>query len=175
MFLKFPHTYAKTSKSLNTISKKVNKYIIIHDTQINYRPDITQAMRDLVSTGDWFVYAHINSGWGLTVLTREEPSHFAIAWDVPEGVGTEVKKMLKLVGIEATENCSCNRHAITMNGRGPEWCRENIETIIDWMGEEAKKRKVPFVRVACKLMVQRAIRTVLKNEKMEKNLTAGAV
>ncbi len=75
----------------------------------------------------------------------------------PAGPGTELKKLLKLVGITANPNCSCNRRARVMDEKGCEWCRENIETIVDWLGEEAAKRKLPFVRMGAKWLVRRAI------------------
>ena len=75
----------------------------------------------------------------------------------PHGPGTELKKLLKLVGITAAPGCSCNRRAKIMDEKGCEWCKENIETIVDWLGEEAAKRKLPFVRMGAKWLVRRAI------------------
>ena len=165
IFLKYPHTYETTSESLKKIAKKVTKYIIIHDTEMNYRPDITKAMKDLVATGEWHVRSHINKLWGLTILSREIPDHFSLAWLPDPGVGAEVKKLLAKMGIEAQPNCSCNRHAYEMDHRGPDWCEENIETIVDWLKEQAHLRKMPFVRIAGRLLVKRAIRNTRKGIK----------
>lgn len=73
------------------------------------------------------------------------------------GAGTELKKMLAAVGIESTPNCACNRRAAEMDARGPDWCEENIDTIVGWLREEATKRNLPFLDAAGRLLVRRAI------------------
>ena len=44
----------------------------------------------------------------------------------------------------------------------PGWTEQNIEQVIDWMQEEAKKRKLPFIRAAAKVLVKLAIRRAKK-------------
>lgn len=78
------------------------------------------------------------------------------------GVGTELKKLLSKIGIKATPNCSCNKRAELMDTHGIEWCENNIDTIVGWLREEATKRQLPFVDVAGKLLVKRAIRNAKK-------------
>lgn len=78
--------------------------------------------------------------------------------DYPNGPGTILSKMLSKIGIKSTPNCSCRRRAMEMNSRGPEWCAENIETIVGWLREESEKRKLPFVDFAGRLLIQRAIK-----------------
>lgn len=75
----------------------------------------------------------------------------------PHGPGTMVSNMLESIGIKASPNCGCKRKALTMNVNGNDWCEQNLETIIDWLEEEAKKRGLPFIRAAGKLLVKRAI------------------
>lgn len=77
---------------------------------------------------------------------------------VTGGPGTELKKLLASVGITSSPGCKCNRRAKTMDEMGCQWCSENVETIVDWLQEEAYKRHLPFVRLAAKMLVQRAIR-----------------
>jgi hypothetical protein len=78
------------------------------------------------------------------------------------GAGTELKKLLKKVGITASPTCSCNAKARTMDENGIEWCENNINTIVNWLKEEATKRKLPFVEIAGRLLVKRAIRNAKK-------------
>jgi len=78
------------------------------------------------------------------------------------GPGTELKKLLKLVGITASPTCSCNAKARAMDAGGCEWCEENLDTIVGWLREEAVKRKLPFVDLAGRLLVRRAIRNARK-------------
>jgi hypothetical protein len=49
---------------------------------------------------------------------------------VTSGPGTELKKLLKLVGITASPTCSCNARARTMDTNGCDWCEANIDTIV---------------------------------------------
>jgi hypothetical protein len=82
-----------------------------------------------------------------------------------QGPGTELKALLALVGIKAKPNCSCNKRANVMNemeAKEPGWCAANIETICDWLQEEATKRKLPFLRAAGKMLVRKAIRNAAK-------------
>lgn len=79
------------------------------------------------------------------------------------GVGTELKKLLSKIGITATPGCVCNKRAAIMDQRGVEWCEQNVETICDWLQEEATKRKLPFVRLAGKAIIHLAIKRAKKN------------
>ena len=73
------------------------------------------------------------------------------------GAGTELKAMLKMIGITSSPTCSCNKRAKTMDENGLEWCKENIPQIVTWLQEEAKKRRLPFSRLAAKKLVQLSI------------------
>ena len=78
------------------------------------------------------------------------------------GPGTELKKLLSLVGITATPNCSCNARARTMDANGCEWCEAHLDEIVGWLREEATKRKLPFVDMAGRVLVRRAISNARK-------------
>ena len=66
---------------------------------------------------------------------------------VPNGAGSILSGMISAMGIKSTPNCSCKRHALEMNTNGPDWCEENLGTILDWLNEEAQKR---FISVTLK-------------------------
>ena len=76
----------------------------------------------------------------------------------PNGPGTILSGMLEAVGIKSAPNCSCKQRAVRMNTMGNDWCEENMSEILDWLSEEAKKRRLPFIKTAAKLIVQRAIK-----------------
>lgn len=79
------------------------------------------------------------------------------------GPGTELKALLKdWLGIQASPNCSCNARARQMDEWGPELCEENLPTIVGWLEEQAKARKLPFVRFAAEQAVKLAIRRARK-------------
>jgi hypothetical protein len=59
-----------------------------------------------------------------------------------------------------------------MNIRGPEWCLNNLDTILAWLKEESAKRSLPFVETIAKLMVKKAIsksQRLLKKEQESNN------
>lgn len=72
------------------------------------------------------------------------------------GCGTELKKLLALLGI-VPKGCNCNAHVRRMDLLGPDWCSAEIEQIVGWLREEAAKRKLPFIEFAARLLVRRAI------------------
>jgi len=76
---------------------------------------------------------------------------------VANGPGNELKKLLARIGITASPQCRCNKRAALMNARGCDWCEANIDTIVGWLREEAKKRGLPFLDAAGKMLVRRAI------------------
>ena len=80
------------------------------------------------------------------------------------GPGTELKKLLARVGITASPTCSCNARARTMDANGCEWCEANIGQIVGWLREEATKRGLPFVDMAGRVLVKRAISNARKAE-----------
>jgi len=83
--------------------------------------------------------------------------------DHPNGPGTILSKMLEKLGIKSSANCSCKRKAMEMNKKGVEWCSNNVPTIVEWLREEATKRKLPFIDFAGKMLIQRAIKVAKKN------------
>ena len=83
--------------------------------------------------------------------------------------GQELKKLLKKIGIVASPNCPCNKRAKFMDMQGVEWCEENIDTIVEWLQEEATKRKLPFAQMAGKILVKRAIYNAKRNIKNMNN------
>jgi hypothetical protein len=79
------------------------------------------------------------------------------------GPGTELKKLLARVGITATPDCACNARAAEMDRQGVEWCEANIDTIVGWLREQATARGLPFLDVAGRMLVRRAIQNARRN------------
>ena len=100
-----------------------------------------------------------NSGTVYVVDTEHE------AYPRNCGVGTELKKLLATIGIKASPTCSCQRRASYLDDVGVAWCEENIETIVDWLSQEAAKRRLPFFRTAGRLLVRRAIMLARRSKK----------
>lgn len=83
---------------------------------------------------------------------------------ISEGAGTELKKLLSRIGITSSPNCKCNMYAAHMNNMGTQWCIDNTEEIISWLGSEAKKRKLPFSKFLGRQIIKLAIRRAKKKE-----------
>lgn len=92
-------------------------------------------------------------------VTRTEYLQSSI---VPSGPGTELKALLARIGIKAAPNCSCNARARLMDERGVDWCEANLKEIVGWLREEATKRGLPFVDLAGRMLVRKAIRNARK-------------
>jgi hypothetical protein len=80
------------------------------------------------------------------------------------GPGTELKALLKTIGIVASPTCSCNKRAQIMDEKGCDWCEEHIEEIDGWLAEEAKKRKLPYLSLAGRALIRLAIRRARKRD-----------
>ena len=76
----------------------------------------------------------------------------------PNGPGTELSKLLKRFGITATPDCACNARATEMDRQGVEWCEAQLDTIVGWLREQATARGLPFLDIAGRMLVRRAIR-----------------
>jgi len=103
------------------------------------------------------VWLHIDRGSTGANKTRE-----ALEEALLPGPGAELKSLLGYVGIKATPSCPCNQRAKVMNERGCDWCEENIDTISGWLEEEAKKRSLPYVHAAGRMLIRLAIRRARK-------------
>jgi len=79
------------------------------------------------------------------------------------GPGTELKKLLAKVGITASPDCACNARAAEMDRQGVEWCEGNLDTIVGWLREQAEARGLPFLDIAGRLLVRRAIANARRN------------
>jgi hypothetical protein len=109
-------------------------------------------------------------------LCRENPRYRDSFNDVPvrkgkppeKGPGTELSKLLNKMGYRPNSTCKCWKHKRTMNEWGPDKCKDNIDTIVEWLKNEAKKQSRMFNRHAAKLLVLIAIRRS-RNSCLNKN------
>jgi hypothetical protein len=92
--------------------------------------------------------------WRPDVVRPAPPAH---------GPGTELKALLARVGIVAAPDCSCNARAAEMDRQGVDWCEANIDTIVGWLREQAEARGLPFLDLAGRLLVKRAISNARRN------------
>ena len=109
----------------------------------------------------------------VLVFTKEKEkalkTHPKSLGDIGIGAGTELKKSLKLIGIESTPDCSCNNKARCMDLLGPDWCDHHINLIVDWLKYEAEQRNLPFVKSVVKMILKRVIKRARKKIKQYKS------
>lgn len=74
------------------------------------------------------------------------------------GPGTELKALLRTVGIVAKPGCSCNAKARQLDAWGPDECEARLEEIVGWLRDEARKRRFLWLDSAGRLLIKRAIR-----------------
>jgi hypothetical protein len=81
------------------------------------------------------------------------------------GPGTELSKLLKRFGIEPTPTCACRAKAAEMDAWGCDECErpERIAEVVAVMRGEAEARGLPFLDVAGRLLVRRAIQNARRN------------
>lgn len=79
--------------------------------------------------------------------------------------GTELSALLSRFGISSDEKgCKCKSRAAAMDRNGCDWCEANIDQIVGWLRESAAERGLPFVDMAGKLLVRRAIQNARRKE-----------
>ncbi len=81
------------------------------------------------------------------------------------GPGTELSRLLKRIGIEPTPTCACRAKAAQMDAWGCDECSkpERIDEVVAVMREEATARGLPFLDLAGRLLVRRAITNARRN------------
>jgi hypothetical protein len=116
------------------------------------------------------VVAQDGDEWTIDVEHPAYPRVSRLAEPAPTpagGPGTELKKLLARVGIMSTPNCSCNARAAEMDRQGCEWCETNLDTIVGWLREQAEARGLPFLDLAGRMLVRRAIKNARKSQRPE--------
>jgi len=98
--------------------------------------------RLLAERPDWFIAMHRPHQYGITLLgrtPRQRPPLPVFPWPIGFGPGTELKKMLVSVGIQSSPTCDCNAKMHIMDGWGVQGCRDNRDTIIQWLTTNAER------------------------------------
>jgi len=115
------------------------------------------------------VLAQSGDEWTIDVdhpAYPREPKPGFIPPQASYGPGGELSKLLKRFGIEPGPTCQCRSKAAQMDAWGCDECSkpERIEEVVTVMREEAKARGLPFLDVAGRMLVRRAIHNARKAE-----------
>jgi hypothetical protein len=81
------------------------------------------------------------------------------------GPGTELSKLLKRLGISPTPTCACRAKQQEMDAWGCDEASkpERIDEVVAVMRAEAEARGLPFLDIAGRLLVRRAISNARRN------------
>jgi hypothetical protein len=119
------------------------------------------------------VVAQDGDEWTIDVDHPEYPRHRKPGYEPPiaprsHGPGTELKKLLAgwPFRIVATPDCKCTSRAAYMDSKGCDWCEspEGMAEIMGFLREAAEERGLPFLDLAARLLVRRAIANARKAE-----------
>jgi len=109
--------------------------------------------------------------WTIDVDHLAYPRHPKPGFIPPQppplhGPGTELKALLAgwPFRMVASGDCKCTTRARYMDAKGCDWCEVNIEEIVGWLRESAAERGLPFVDMAGRMLVRRAIANARRAE-----------
>jgi hypothetical protein len=57
-----------------------------------------------------------------------------------------------------SDDCQCDKRAAEMDANGVQWCKDNEDTICEWLRESAKNRNIPFIEFLARQLIREAIR-----------------
>lgn len=121
------------ARELQWFSPAVRRWLVLHD--IMRHKSLLPIVKNLLNEG-WFVIATSGDQNGLAIFGKQErdrPASIVHAWHPGFGPGTELKTLLKSLGIEQSPTCDCNGKALQMDLWGVDGCRANFDQIVQWM------------------------------------------
>lgn len=183
LYINDDNSYSRITEILDKLGPRIKKYIVLRGAIAGHagitgedgqKPGMFFAVRMFIKKNpNWFISYHSQDQYGFTVLTcveDERPEMPIIIWPrsddegKPCGPGSELRDILKSLGIESTPTCSCNAFAAKMDAIGPDGCEAIMDEILDWLSDQAKARGLEkfFFRPAVKIAVKQAIKRARK-------------
>lgn len=72
--------------------------------------------------------------------TTEKSDEHVASVRQPPGPGTKLKQLISELGVFSVEGCGCQSLASDMDRHGPQWCLENIGSIVDLIEQRINDR-----------------------------------
>lgn len=151
LFLDTEHTADRLQRDLDNLAPQVSQWIAIHDTELflhkgsDQGPGLGRVIEAFCEKNpEWFVMSHVKPQYGMTYLSRrpsDRPSRKIHLIAPSAGPGSELKEILKTLGVEENNACDCNAKMEEMNKMGVAGCRENIDRIKGWIYEGKERWK----------------------------------
>jgi hypothetical protein len=103
--------------------------------------------------------------WTIDTESEFYPRVSRLPQPPTHGPGTELSRLLKRFGISPTPTCACRAKAAEMDAWGCDEASkpERIEEVVAVMRAEAEARGLPFLDIAGRLLVRRAIQNARRN------------
>lgn len=149
LFLDTVHHADRLRGELGKYGGQVRRFIVVRGTgAFGYVAEgggdgMFAALREWVELrSDWRVVFHTNAQYGITILSRnpvDYPETPIVPWPPGFGPGTELKAILRDVGITNQPGCDCNQKAEVMDRWGVSGCKDNYAQIVKWMREGAER------------------------------------
>lgn len=112
--------------------------------------------------GEWKPCPYVNSEKEIETGVPE------VKQNTGERPGQELKRLIARLGFKGSAGCKCSSHTKQMDENGADWCEENIELIVGWLRDSAKKQGIPFVSFVARKIVKMAVKRSRKNKVKKK-------
>jgi hypothetical protein len=106
----------------------------------------------------------IVSGHGQPFVDVDEKCLAGLGISLRPGPGSHLKTLLAALGFSSGPDCKCNQRAAYMDQMGCAWCEENMDEVVGYLRETAAARGLPFVDIAGRVLVRRAIANARREE-----------
>jgi len=80
----------------------------------------------------------------LTLASRLTPEREYDISLLGHGFGTRLHNLLGTLSLSEVEGCECSTHKDILDLWTPEYIRSNIDRVVKWLADEARKRRLPF-------------------------------
>jgi hypothetical protein len=137
------HSAEHLRAELDRWTPHVNRWIAIRGTQAfgekaekGKSPGLNHAIRELIAETSWRRVYHEDTQYGLTVLSCDPAER-----TIDRGVGFELAKLYKSLGINPPKDCTCRALEAKMNALGPDECRKQEAELVEAMEQNAAKYK----------------------------------
>lgn len=82
-------------------------------------------------------------GHGFGTRLSKLLSHLSLS-EMSESKGRDSEDRDSTLSLSEVEGCECNVHKDILDLWTPEYIRSNIDRVVQWLADEARKRRLPF-------------------------------
>jgi hypothetical protein len=83
------------------------------------------------------------------------------------GFGTKLANLFKQLSLSEVRGCECPGHQDILDLWTPEYIRQNIDKVLDWLAKESKRRRIPFLRPITRRILLTLLRSYETSTRLE--------